>query len=147
MVTQSTFGFFLLPRCIDSSSPWTLHRLCSSLGVPILVLQHEREGFVTPDEELKYLNAELERLKSEHPATPGILRMTDQCLRRCSKWKWEQHGWTISEGQTCGIMNGSDQERRTALLSVLKGQVDQVEFVSGLDMLKVVLGPPTSESA
>ena len=93
---------------------------------------------MTPDEELDYLDAELERLQKEHPNTPGVLRLTDQCLRRCSKWKWEQHGWTISDGQTCGIMNGSERERRTALLSVLKGHIDKIEFVSGLDILEVV---------
>jgi hypothetical protein len=114
--------------CQDALTP-TRHGRCTDYAVAWECLfwsYNMREGFVTPDEELKYLNAELERLKSEHPGTPGVLRMTDQCLRRCSKWKWEQHGWTISEGQTSGIMNGSDQERRTALLSVLKGQVDQV---------------------
>ena len=100
---------------------------------------------MTPDEELEYLDAELERLQSEHPNTPGVLRLTDQCLREGSKWKWEQHGWTISDRQTCGIMNGNDRERRTALSAVLKGHIHKIEFVSGLDMLEVVLGPSTSE--
>ena len=100
---------------------------------------------MTPDEELEYLDAELERLQSEHPNTPGVLRLTDQCLRGCSKWKWEQHGWTISDEQTCGIMNGNNRERRTVLLSVLKGHIHKIEFVSDLDMLKVVLGPSTPE--
>ena len=104
-----------------------------------------RGGIVTPDEELEHLDAELERLQIEHPNTPGVLRLTDQCLRGCSKWKWEQHGWTISDGQACGMMNGNDRERRTALLSVLKGHIHKIEFVSGLDMLQVVLGPSTSE--
>jgi hypothetical protein len=104
-----------------------------------------REGIVTPDEELEHLDAELERLQSEHPNTPGVLRLTDQCLRRCTKWKWEQHGRTISDGQSCGIMNGNEGERQTALLSVLKGHICKIEFVSGLDMLKVVPGPSTSE--
>jgi len=103
-------------------------------------------GIVTPDEELDHLDAELERLQSEHPNTPGVLRLSDQCLRRCSKWKWEQHGWTISDGQTCGIMNGNDRERRTALLSTLKGCIHTIEFVSGLDKLEVVSGPSASES-
>ena len=102
---------------------------------------------MTPDEELDYLEAELERLQSEHPDTPGVLQLTGQCLRGCSKWKWEQHGWTISDEQTCGIMNGNDRERRIALLSVLKGRIHKIDFVSDLDMLKVVLGPPTSEPA
>lgn len=100
-----------------------------------------RGGFVTPDEELGHLDAELERLQSEHPNTPGVLRLTDQCLRRCSRWKWEQHGWTVSDEQACGIMNGNVQERRNALLSVLKGHIDNVEFVSGLDVLEVVPDP------
>ena len=100
---------------------------------------------MTPDEELAHLDAELERLQSGHPNTLGVLRLTDQCLRRCSKWKWEQHGWTISDGQACGIMNGNDRERRTALLSVLKGHIHKIEFVSGLDMLKVVPGLSTLE--
>ncbi len=100
---------------------------------------------MTPDEELEHLDAELERLQIEHPNTPGVLRLTDQCLCGCSKWKWEQHGWTISDGQACGIMNGNEGERRTAFLSVLKGHIHKIEFVSGLDMPEVVPGPPTSE--
>ncbi len=100
---------------------------------------------MTPDEELEHLDAELERLQSEHPNRPGVLLLTDQSLRRCSKWKWEQHGWTISDAQTCGIMNGNDRERQTALLSVLKGHIHKVEFVSDLDVLEVMPGPSTSE--
>ena len=100
---------------------------------------------MTPHEELEHLNAELERLRTEYPNTLGVLQLSDQCLRRCTKWKWEQHGWTLSEGQTCGIMNGSDRERRTALLSVLKGHIDKVVFVAGRDMPKVVLEAPTSK--
>ena len=101
---------------------------------------------MTPDEELEHLDAELERLQSEHPNTPGVLRLTDQCLRGCSKWKWEQHGWTISDGQACGIMNGDERVRRTSLMSVLKEQIHEIEFVSGLERLEVVLGPKVLES-
>ncbi len=102
---------------------------------------------MTPDEQLAHLDAELERLQSKHPKTPGILRLTDEFLRGCSKWKWEQHGWTISFQQTCGIMNGNDRERRTALLAVLKGSIHEVELLSGLDMLEVVPDPSASEPA
>ncbi len=104
-----------------------------------------RAGIVTPDEELEHLDAELERLQSEHPNTPGVLRLTDQCLRGCSKWKWEQHGWTISDGQSCGIRNGDERARRTALMSVLKEHIHEIEFVSGLERLEVVLGPSGAE--
>ena len=93
---------------------------------------------MTPDEQLKRLVAELDRLKSEHPNEPGILRLTNNCLRACSKWKWEQHGWALSEGEACGIMNGDDKQQRTALLSILKGNmIRKVEFVPG-DVLEVV---------
>ena len=107
---------------------------------------------MTPDEELEHLDAELKRLQSEHPNTLGILRLTGKCLRGCSKWKWEQHGWSISDGQTCGIMNGNDRERHTALLAVLKGFIHKIEFVSGLDTLEIVpdsssSGSPMPESA
>lgn len=101
---------------------------------------------MTADEELDHLKAELERLQREHPNKLGILQLTDQSLRGCSKWKWEQHGWIISEGQTCGIMNGNARDRRTALLSVLKDHIHKIEFISGLEMLTVVPGPSTSES-
>jgi hypothetical protein len=104
-----------------------------------------RGGIVTPDEELEHLDAELERLQSEHPNTPGVLRLTDQCLRGCSKWKWEQHGWTIGDGQSCGIRNGDERARRTALMSVLKEHIHEIEFVSGLERLEVVLGPSGAE--
>ncbi len=100
---------------------------------------------VTPDQELEHLDAELERLQSEHPNMLGVLRLTDKQLRGCSKWKWEQHGWTVSDGQACGIMNGNERERRTALLAVLKGHIHKIEFVSGVDMLEVVPGSSTSE--
>ena len=110
------------------------------LGLPFA-----RGGIVTPDEELEHLDAELERLQGKHPNTTGILRLTDDFLRGCSKWKWEQHGWTIGDQQTCGIMNGGDRERRTALLAVLKGSIHEVEFLSGRGMLEVVPDPSLSE--
>jgi hypothetical protein len=91
---------------------------------------------MTPDEELERLDAELER--HEHESTLGILRLTDRCLRRCSKWKWEQHGWAVSDGESCGIMNGNEHARRSALMSVLKGRICEIEFVSGLEMLEIV---------
>ena len=100
---------------------------------------------VTPDEQLERLNAELERLEIENPNTTRVLRLSDGCLRRCSKWKWAQRGWTISDGLTCEIMNGNERERRSALLSVLKGHIQKVEFVPGLENLEVVLGPSPSE--
>jgi hypothetical protein len=101
---------------------------------------------MTPDEELEQLDAQLERLQCEHPNMPGVLQMTDTCLRACSKWKWEQHGWTPGDGEVCGIMNGNDKERREALLSVLKGHmIRRVEFVPGLDVLKVVPDPSASD--
>jgi hypothetical protein len=70
---------------------------------------------------------------------PGILRLTNSCLRSCSKWKWEQHGWALSDGQACEIMNGTDREQRTALLSLLKKHmIHKVEFVSGADVLEIL---------
>ena len=94
---------------------------------------------MTPDEQLKRLAAELDRLKSEHPSAQGILRLTNTCLRSCSKWKWEKHGWAITDGEACGIMNGDDKEQRTALLSVLKGHmIHKVEFTAGVNVLEVV---------
>ena len=102
---------------------------------------------MTPNEELDHLNAELERVANEHSDTPRVLRLTDNCLRRVSKWKWEQRGWTINDGQACGIRNGNEQARRTALMSVLKEHIQEIEFVSGLEMLEVVLGPSGLERA
>ncbi len=94
---------------------------------------------MTPDEQLDRLETELARLKSEHPNVPGILRLTNTCLRSCSKWKWGQHGWVVSEGDSCGIMNGDDKQQRTALLSILKGNmIHKVVFVPGVDVLEVV---------
>ncbi len=94
---------------------------------------------MTPDEQLERLDAELNRLRSEHPNVHGILRVTNNCLRSCSKWKWEQHGWALSDGEACEIMNGTDEEQRSALLSVLKGHmIHKVEFVPGVDVLEVV---------
>jgi len=94
---------------------------------------------VTPDEQLDRLAAELDRLKSEHPGVQGTLRLSKNCLRSCTKWKWEQHGWVLSDGQACEIMNGNDKQQRTALESLLKGHmIHKVEFVSGEDVLEVV---------
>ena len=47
---------------------------------------------MTPDEQLERLDAELDRLNSEHPNVHGILRLANTCLSSCSRWKWEQHG-------------------------------------------------------
>ncbi len=103
---------------------------------------------MTPHEQLERLNAELDRLHSEHPDMHGILRLPDTWLIGCSKWKWEQHGWTISDPQVCGIMNGNDRERRTALLSVLKGHmIDRIEFVPSAGVLEVLPGLPVSDLA
>ena len=97
---------------------------------------------MTPDEQLNRLDVELDRLNSEHPKVHGILRLANTCLRSCSRWKWQQHGWTITDGEACGIMNGDDKEQRTALLSVLKGrQIHKVEFIPGADVLEVVPDP------
>ena len=97
---------------------------------------------MTPDERLERLEAELERLKREHPNEYGILRLTNDCLRSCSKWKWGQHGWVLSDGQACEIMNGNDREQQNALLSVLKrDMIHKVEFVPGEDALEVVPDP------
>ncbi len=100
---------------------------------------------MTPNEELDHLEAELKRLQNEHSSTKGVLRLTDQCLRRISKWKWEQHGWTITDGESCGIMNGEERSRRIALMSVLKAHISKIEFVSGLEKLEIVPDPSGSE--
>ncbi len=99
---------------------------------------------MTPNDELNHLDAELERLQDDHSNT-RVLRLTDECLRRCSTWKWEQHGWTISDGQSSGIRNGNERARRTALMSVLKEHIHEIEFVSGLERLEIVLEPSGAE--
>jgi hypothetical protein len=101
---------------------------------------------MTPHEQIERLAAELDRLHSQDPNAHGILRLTDAYFKACSKWKWEQHGWTVSDQQICGIMNGNDRERRAALLSVLQQHmIDAVEFVAGVDVLEIV--PNLSVSA
>jgi hypothetical protein len=101
---------------------------------------------MTPNEQLESLNAEIDRLHSEHPNMHGILRLPDTYLVGCSKWKWEQHGWTISDQQVCGIMNGNERERRTALLSVLKERmIERIEFVSGADALEILPDLPAAD--
>lgn len=97
---------------------------------------------MTPDEQLDRLGTELDRLKSEHPNVRGILRLTSNCLRSCSKWKWEQHGWALSDGEACEIMNGNDKESRIALLSLLKGHmIHKIECLPGVDVLEIVPDP------
>ena len=94
---------------------------------------------MTADERLDRLDAALDRFAAKHPNVPGILRLTNHSLRGCSKWKWEQHGWVVTDGESCGIMNGDDKEQRTALLSILKARmIHKVEFVPGADVLEVV---------
>ena len=103
---------------------------------------------MTPHEQLERLNAELDRLHAEHPNKHGILRLPDTYLSGCSKWKWEQHGWTISDQQVCGIMNGNGRERRTALLSVLKGHlIEKIEFVPAANELEVLPDLPVADLA
>jgi hypothetical protein len=94
---------------------------------------------MTPDEELDRLDQELDRLQSEHPAARGFLRLSNSGLRACSKWKWGQHGWTITDGESCGITNGNERERRAALLTVLKAHgIDRIEFVAQAGVLEVL---------
>lgn len=94
---------------------------------------------MTPDEQLDRLDAELTRARSTSPKAPAILRLSSKCLRSCSKWKWEQHGWILSDGQSCAIMNGSENEAKGALLSILAGHmIRKIEFVPGVDVLDVV---------
>ncbi len=94
---------------------------------------------MTPDEQLQRLAAELDRLKSEHPGAQGTLRLSNTCLRACSKWRWEKHGWAVTDGEACGIMNGDDKEQRMALLSILKRHgIHKVAFAAGTDVLEVV---------
>jgi hypothetical protein len=107
--------------------------------------KNHKGEIVTPNDELKQLDAELERLQDDHSNATRVLRLTDKCLRRCSAWKWEQHGWIISDGQSCGVRNGNERARRTALMSVLKEHIHEIEFVSGLERLEVVLGPSGAE--
>lgn len=97
---------------------------------------------MTPDEQLDRLDHELRRLQEAPGAPRGTLRLSETALRSCSKWKWERHGWSLSDGQSCGIMNGCPRERRTALLAVL-GQrgIDRVEFVDEPEILEVVPEP------
>jgi hypothetical protein len=94
---------------------------------------------LTPDQRLEHLQAELDRLRREHPNMPGILRLTNTYLRGCSQWKWENHGWVLSEGEVCAIMNGTDREQAAALLEILRvDRITKVEFVTHPDVLKVV---------
>ena len=107
-----------------------------------------REGIMTPDEQLERLNAEIDRLQSEHPNMHGILRLPNTYLSGCSKWKWEQHGWTVTDQQVCGIMNGNERERRMAPLSILKERrIERIEFVAGADNLEVLPDLPLSDVA
>lgn len=100
-----------------------------------------------PDEELDRLDQQLQRLQNEHPRSPGLLRLSHSGLRSCSKWKWSQHGWNVSDGQSCGITNGNERERRAALLSLLGAYlIDRVEFVSDADVLEVVPDPAPQAS-
>ena len=49
------------------------------------------------------------------------------------------HGWKLSDGESCGIMNGTEHDRRTAFLTVLKAHgVERIEFVAEPDVLEVL---------
>ncbi len=103
---------------------------------------------MTPHEQLERLNAEIDRLQSEHPNMQGVLRLPNTYLSGCSKWKWEQHGWTVTDQQVCGIMNGNERERRMALLSILKERrIERIEFVADADNLQVLPDLPLSDVA
>jgi len=103
---------------------------------------------VTPHEQLERLDAEIDRLQKEHPNVLGILRLPNTYLSGCSKWKWEQHGWTVTDQQICGVMNGSERERRMALLSILKARrIERIEFVADADDLEILPDLPHSDVA
>jgi hypothetical protein len=94
---------------------------------------------MTPDEQIEHLEAEIDRLRREYPGAPGVLRLPNSSLRACSRWKWEQRGWTVDDSEACGIMNGNERERTFALLSVLKRHgIQRIEYVDEGNELKVV---------
>ena len=82
--------------------------------------------------------------KANTPRHAGCCGSQAAACDSCTRWKWGVHGWSVSDGQSCGIMNGNEKERRTALLSVLKERsIDAVEFVSDVDVLEVLPAAPS----
>lgn len=97
---------------------------------------------MNPDEEIVRLDAEIHRHMLEHPQTWGLLRISNTAFRACTKSRWETHGWNLSHEELSGILNGDDEERKTALHSLLRAHyIHDVEIVPGVNIIDVVAIP------
>ena len=97
------------------------------------------EGIMTPHEQLEASMRNSIGCTANTRTCRGFCGLPSTHLIGCSKWKWEQHGWTVTDQQVCGIMNGNERERRTALLSILKERkIESIEFVADADNLEVL---------
>lgn len=95
-----------------------------------------------PDEEIDRLDAEIERHMEEHPQKWATLRITNTAFRACTKSRWEANNWSISDDEVGAILNGNDEERKTALRSLLRAHyIHDVEIVPGVNIIDVVANP------
>jgi hypothetical protein len=94
---------------------------------------------MTADQEIELLDLLLRQLHIEHPKSSAILRINNTTFRACTKTRWEAHNWSVTDDEAAGIMNGNDEERKAALLSLLRPQrIHRIEIVPGADKIEVV---------
>lgn len=95
---------------------------------------------MTPDQEIERLDQLLEQLHRERPNTFATLRITNTAFRGCTQQRWDDHNWAVKEEEVAAIINGNDEERKRALLSLLEPQyINRIEIVPGVDIVDVVV--------
>ena len=66
-------------------------------------------------------------------------------FRACTQQRWEDHNWAVKDEEAAAIMNGNDEKRKAALLSLLGPQyVNRVEIVPGVDIIQLVVPEPAT---
>jgi hypothetical protein len=94
---------------------------------------------MNPDEELELLDQEIEDFSREHPNKRGLLEITNTAFRAAGRDRWHNHQWGNVSNELAGvIISGSEAARRDVFLRILSDTIDDVNFVEGVDIIRIV---------
>lgn len=92
------------------------------------------------DQEIERLDQLLRQLHENYPNTFATLRINNMTFRACTADRWDSHNWAVRDEEAGAIMNGNEEQRRKALLSLLLPQyINKIEFVPGVDTIEVIV--------